>query len=130
MNTDSTINQCQNKKDCMLNSISGNFEFGEWIWYVYEERIAWSDGFSLLLGLEPSTDASFDLLVKCIYPPDLHKVFDSIGLYMLDFKSRWLSFRIIRPDKSIHELRCYLEGIKNNSKGMTELVGLCFGTAQ
>ena len=130
MDTGSKINQCQNKKENTLNFISGNFEFGEWIWYVYEERIAWSDGFSLLLGLEPSTEASFDLLIKCIYPPDLCKVFDSIGLYMLDFKSRWLSFRIIRPDKSIHELKCYLEGIKNNNKVMTEIVGLCFCNTQ
>ena len=130
MNTNSKINQCQNIKGHRTNFISGDFEFGEWIWYVYEEKIVWSDGFSMLLRLEPSTEASFDLLVKCIYPPDLRKAFDSIGLYMLDFKSRWFSFRIIHPDKSIHELKCYLEGIKNNSKGIMEIVGLCFCNAQ
>ncbi|MDP4210495.1 MAG: PAS domain-containing protein [Bacteroidota bacterium] len=109
-----------------LNSISGDFEFGEWIWYVYEDRVTWSDGFSQLLGLDSDIEESYELLVECIYPPDFCRVFDNVELFMQTFKPRWFTFRIVHADKSVHLLKCYLEGMKIGNTGITDVIGMCF----
>jgi hypothetical protein len=100
--------------------------FGIWIWYTYENRVAWSEGFNRLLHLDNDAKPSFELLVECIYPDDVRTFYDNLIVVLNNWQPRWFTFRITLPDQSVRTLQCLLEGMPIGCNDVTDITGVCF----
>jgi hypothetical protein len=124
MRTTEKIKREKTKREDEFNP--EGLKFGVWIWYTYENRVAWSEGFRRLLGLEGDIAPSFELLVACIYPEDIRPFYDNVIVVLNDWKPRWVTFRITKDDQTVHTLKCLLEGMPIGCNDVTDVTGVCF----
>ena len=124
MGTIEKVNRERSKSTYALNP--EEMGFGVWIWYTVENRITWSAGFGRLLGLEEGVEPSFEVLIASIYPDDVRLFYNNLIVVLNDWQPRWCTFRICQDDKTVHTMKCLLEGMAIGCGEETDIVGVCF----
>lgn len=76
---------------------------GAWTWDVVNDRVAYSDEFSVLLGLpKGASHAGREAFFAAVHPADRTMLADKIERALHGDEDYWAHFRVIWPDGSIH----------------------------
>ncbi|HEY4786835.1 MAG TPA: PAS domain-containing protein [Bacteroidales bacterium] len=116
-----------NKEEYKLRFSNEPFHnFGVWIWYTNENRLLLSEGFYNMIGVSKDVYPTFDLLVGCIHPDDLEGFVNMMEPMLQGSQPRWLRFRVVKSDRSILEIRCYVEVMRTEFADVVDIIGVCF----
>jgi len=109
-----------------LLRINKNLISGIWIWYSVEDRLLFSEGFSLIAGISKNAFNNFKTFFEIIYGNDLLQFLNDIEKMLQGAPPQWTYIRIVRPNKTICELYCYMESITTEFSDIFDIAGICF----
>jgi len=121
------------KDEIILKKTNHTFEMAQKLakmgtleYYPKENLLKWSDGLFRIFGLNPgSFNPTFDAVCEMIHPDDLAGFSRILQNAMETGESYSHKYRVINPDKSVHVIRVFFLGIRDDKGEIIRLIGIC-----
>jgi PAS domain S-box-containing protein len=99
-------------------------KIGNWIWYIKENRLWWSDEMSRIFDIDKKefTGKLDEVINKAIHPDDKQKVYESNSSVISQNKPIPVEYRIIRPDGSIKYVLGKADDMVLDENGKSQLL--------
>lgn len=97
-------------------------EVGVWSWNIIENTVECDETMYKLYGFKPSPNDNFDTWHERIHPDDVDFVDKELKWAIDGIKEFNTSFRIVRPDGSIHYIQARSKTFRENNKAF-EMIG-------
>ena len=121
-----TLNFIKNKQLKESFVIPECLNFGMWIWYSVEDRLLFSNSFYAMTGLKQESFYDFKTFFEIVHGCDLLQFLNDIEELLNGAPSRWVNFRIVRPDMIVQEVNCFMESLKTEFGEVFDITGVCF----
>jgi hypothetical protein len=79
-----------------------------------------------MAGLKQDSSYDFKTFFDLVHGCDLLKFLNDIEALLNGETSRWLNFRIIKPDMTFQEVNCFMESLKTEFGEVFDITGVCF----
>ncbi|MGB7847595.1 MAG: EAL domain-containing protein [Candidatus Acidiferrum sp.] len=98
--TDDVKQEVQRNEERMRMAMEAA-KIGFWDWDVIGDKQVWSDTRKTLLGLPPSSAATFQVLMNSVHPDDREMMKDEIDAVMQEQRDYGCEYRVVLPDGSV-----------------------------
>ena len=98
---------------------------GTWDWDMITQKLDWSKELYLLLGLNPDTDATFDVWTNALYPDDRKDAASRIEKAIKERTPLSSEYRVVYPDGTVRWIIALGDTLYNAEGNPIRMSGIC-----
>jgi PAS domain S-box-containing protein len=96
---------------------------GMWFWDLINDKLEWTEQCSLLFGLNPNTEMSYQLFLNTLHPEDRDRTDTAVKQALINKTEYNIEYRVIWSDGSLHWISAKGKGFYNQDGTAVRMMG-------
>ena len=99
-------------------------QLGMWCWELKTDRLVWSPHCSVLHGLHPASDLTYERFLTTIHPDDRPRIVDAVRRALADRSEYRTDYRVLWPDGSVHWISVLGKVVVDEARAPDRMLGV------